>query len=214
MATIIKNTGGNGRHISIITKNDISSSLVFRFTTKVTRLLFILKMFQHTFLPFGLFVEDYNANWIVGYSAIVSIWGFAVWMERAYRNKMNQLLSQCTKIKCSRCDTCKKHPELFKCKYGMYFFLLYVSLTFSNILIQFILIKGSLRKRGIFYKIVSYVAVMPFQITSMIIHLMTAYLFKVYYLHNGHSKTDCHYVAYVKKPATEKKVISRQSTLI
>lgn len=56
------------------------------------RLTFMVKMFEHSFVPNAIFIafSDYaEVRFFMAYSAIVSAWGFLVWMEKAYRNKKN-----------------------------------------------------------------------------------------------------------------------------
>ncbi|CAI6456147.1 AKR_HP2_G0026250.mRNA.1.CDS.1 [Saccharomyces cerevisiae] len=118
------------------------------------RLIFIAKMLQYSFLPFSPFNllnfdNSISVSWFIAYSAIVSIWGFAVWMERAYRNKINLQPPRCTKIICSRCNTRIKSPKWFKYKNWLYFFLLYVSLTISNLRIQLAFFITEMSRQGI-----------------------------------------------------------------
>ncbi|CAD6649821.1 HN1_G0024860.mRNA.1.CDS.1 [Saccharomyces cerevisiae] len=175
--------------------DDVLPPLAVRLTMKVMRLIFIGKMFEYSFvpfLPFSLLTFDSNVGWFIAYSAIVSIWGFAVWMERAYRNKINLQPPRCTKIICSRCNTRIKSPKWFKYKNWLYFFLLYVSLTTSNLIIQLASFITEMSRQGISVPGMKKpdntdysVLIMSMRIIGALIHYMTAHLFKEYYLHNG-----------------------------
>ncbi|CAI5006151.1 CFC_HP_G0006680.mRNA.1.CDS.1 [Saccharomyces cerevisiae] len=118
------------------------------------RLIFIAKMLQYSFLPFSPFNllnfdNSISVSWFITYSVIVSIWGFAVWIEGAYRHKINLQPPRCTKIRCSRCNTRIRSPNWFKYKNWLYFFLLYVSLTTSNLIIQLASFMTEMSRRGI-----------------------------------------------------------------
>lgn len=175
--------------------DDVLPPLAVRLTMKVMRLIFTGKMFAYSFVPFPpfkLLTFDNTVGWFVAYSAIVSIWGFAVWMERGYRHKINLLPPRCTKIRCSRCNTRIRSPNWFKYKNWLYFFLLYVSLTISNLRIQLASFMTEMSRRGISVPGTKdpgkrdYLGlIIPMRFIGAFIHYMTANLFKEYYLHNG-----------------------------
>ncbi|CAI4053857.1 uncharacterized protein SKDI_16G3325 [Saccharomyces kudriavzevii IFO 1802] len=187
-----------------INKDDTSPSLAIRLTTRAMRLLFLLKMFQYTFLEFELLfvLPNGSAKLIayVVYSIFVSAWGFLVWAERGYRNKMNLQPSRCTKIKCSCCNSRKKHPRWFKYKNWMYFLLLYLSLVYVNYMTQLLLTGKRVVSEGIHFflgrhgkyvtceEISSYI--WQLHIGAVLIHFKTSRLFKNYYLHNGPFEAD------------------------
>ncbi|CAI2003848.1 hypothetical protein SEUBUCD646_0G03250 [Saccharomyces eubayanus] len=163
-------------------KDEVPPPLLIRFTTKAMRLFFIVDMLGRTMTPSSTLTCFSNKGllyWSIAYSAIISAWGFLVWMERAYRKKRNLQPSRCTKIICSRCDTIKKHPRWFKYKYGLYFLLTYVAQTWlvwmiqvSPFFIEHTIDEG--REEPSF---------VPVTVSIMMAHMMTVYLFKVYYLH-------------------------------
>ncbi|CAI4053848.1 SKDZ16G3305 [Saccharomyces kudriavzevii ZP591] len=185
-----------------INKDDTSPSLAIRLTTRAMRLLFFLKMFQYTFLEFELLfvLPNGSAKLIayVVYSIFVSAWGFLVWAERGYRNNLQP--SRCTKIKCSCCNSRKKHPRWFKYKNWMYFLLLYLSLVLVNFMIQLFFTGIKMVRQGIDIisrrhgknvtceEISSFI--WQFHIGAVLIHFMTSRLFKNYYLHNGPFEAD------------------------
>ncbi|CAI4039728.1 SMKI09G1365 [Saccharomyces mikatae IFO 1815] len=203
--------------IRALSKDVVSPPLAVRLTIKAMQILFIGKMFRYSFLPFlpfNLFTFDNSIMWFIAYSVIVSIWGFAVWMERAYRNKINLQPPRCTKIKCSRCKTKKKYPKWFKYKQWMNIFLLYVSLTVFNLAIQtsfFIkemCVQGVKLPGGREPKCESYPgAIILFEGILVLIHSMTAHVFKEYYLHNGPLETGD------RTPSDEKKSASEEAIL-
>ncbi|CAI4036935.1 hypothetical protein SMKI_16G2320 [Saccharomyces mikatae IFO 1815] len=201
--------------IPAIQKDTVLPSLAVRLTTKVMRLLFIAKMLQYSFISFKLWTPDTDINWIIAYSVIVSIWGFAVWMERSYRNKMNLQPPRCTKIRCSRCNTRKRYPKLFKCKQWVYFLLLFVTLTLFNFVVQLAYTAKEMITSGVDIryeeKKIGEDEITPLLLLSLatgaLIHLMIARTFKNYYLHNGPFETDNETYADEKQSVSEKVII-------
>lgn len=140
--------------IPALRKDAVLPPLAIRITIKTMRLIFIAKMLQCSFLPFSPFNllnfdNSISVSWFITYSVIVSIWGFAVWIEGAYRNKINLQLPRCTKIKCSRYNTRIKSPKWFNCKNWMHFFLLYLFLTASNLIVQLAYFSKEMCSQGI-----------------------------------------------------------------
>lgn len=85
-----------------------------------------------------------------------------------------------------------RSPNWFKYKNWLYFFLLYVSLTTSNLIIQLASFMTEMSRRGISVPGTEdpskrdYLGlIIPMRFIGAFIHYMTANLFKEYYLHNG-----------------------------
>ena len=121
-------------------------------------------------------------------------------MEKGYRYKKNIQPSRCTRIRCSRCDTKKKHPKWSKYKFCLQFFLLYVSLASFNIFIQWQPIGDEIFHKEELGRVPLY----PFLFGAALIHLLTFHLFKEYYLHNGPLETNDGGVPGEKRAATKK----------
>ncbi|CAI4059774.1 hypothetical protein N7582_001453 [Saccharomyces uvarum] len=122
---------------------------------------------------------------MLAYAALISIWWFSVWKERACRIRKQAQFPRCSRMRCFLCRAKREQPRQFKFWSWLTFFFLYALLACFIWSIQSFPIRDQTPNwKGISQFI-------ALDIGVILINFIVAYSFRVYYLHDeGTSLTE------------------------
>ncbi|QID84528.1 hypothetical protein GRS66_007036 [Saccharomyces pastorianus] len=115
---------------------------------------------------------------MLAYAALISIWWFSVWKERACRIQKKAQFPRCSRMPCFLCRAKREQPRQFKFRSWLSFFFLYAFLA------CFI---WSIQSFPIRYETPDWKEISQFialDIGVILINFIIAHSFKVYYLHD------------------------------
>ncbi|CAI4060893.1 hypothetical protein SUVZ_05G0620 [Saccharomyces uvarum] len=115
---------------------------------------------------------------MLAYAALIPIWWFLAWKERACRIWKKAQFPRCSRMRCCLCRAKREQPRQFKCGYWLTFFFLYSFLACFIWSIQ----SFPMRDKTLNWKGVS--QFIALDISILLINFIVAYSFKVYYLHD------------------------------